>query len=60
MSALIETHALTRRDERRQTLLLQPTDFCLNRADRVSITGASGSGTTHRTNFQPGYRCSHQ
>ena len=44
MSALIETHALTRRDERRQTLLLQPTDFSLNRADRVSITGSSGSG----------------
>ena len=44
MSALIETRALTRRDERRQTLLLQPTDFSLNRADRVSITGSSGSG----------------
>ncbi|KMT57166.1 ABC transporter ATP-binding protein [Pseudomonas fildesensis] len=44
MSALIETRALTRKDERRQTLLLQPTDFTLNRADRVSITGSSGSG----------------
>jgi putative ABC transport system ATP-binding protein len=44
MSPLIETRALTRRDERRQTLLLQPTDFSLNRADRVSITGSSGSG----------------
>lgn len=44
MSALIETRALTRMDERRQVPLLQPTDFTLNRADRVSITGASGSG----------------
>ncbi|UEL26498.1 ATP-binding cassette domain-containing protein [Pseudomonas fluorescens] len=44
MSALIETRGLTRRDARRQVALLQPTDFCLNRADRVSITGSSGSG----------------
>jgi len=44
MSALIETRALARRDERRQAVLLQPTDFALHRADRVSITGASGSG----------------
>ena len=44
MSALIETRALTRMDERRQVPLLQPTDFTLNRGDRVSITGASGSG----------------
>jgi len=44
MSALIETRALTRMDERRQVLLLQPTSFTLNRADRVSITGSSGSG----------------
>ncbi len=44
MSALIETRALTRSDERRQVALLQPTDFTLNRADRVSITGSSGSG----------------
>ncbi len=44
MSALIETCALARRDERRQAVLLQPTDFALHRADRVSITGASGSG----------------
>ncbi|GAB5341982.1 MULTISPECIES: ABC transporter ATP-binding protein [Pseudomonas] len=44
MSALIETRGLTRKDERRQVALLQPTDFCLNRADRVSITGSSGSG----------------
>ncbi|MGB3123489.1 MAG: ATP-binding cassette domain-containing protein [Pseudomonas sp.] len=44
MNALIETRALTRMDERRQVPLLQPTDFTLNRADRVSITGASGSG----------------
>ncbi len=44
MSALIETRALTRMDERRQVLLLQPTDFSLNAADRVSITGSSGSG----------------
>ncbi|TFF13573.1 ATP-binding cassette domain-containing protein [Pseudomonas sp. BCA14] len=44
MSALIETRALTRQDERRQATLLQPTDFMLNRADRVSITGSSGSG----------------
>lgn len=29
MSALIETRGLTRRDERRQVALLQPTDFCL-------------------------------
>lgn len=43
-TALIETRALTRRDERRQVALLQPTDFSLNRADRVSITGSSGSG----------------
>lgn len=41
---LIETRALTRTDERRQVLLLQPTDFTLNAADRVSITGSSGSG----------------
>jgi putative ABC transport system ATP-binding protein len=41
---LIETRALMRRDERRQVQLLQPTDFSLHRADRVSITGASGSG----------------
>ncbi len=44
MSALIETRALTRRDERRQLALLQPTDFTLNHGDRVSITGSSGSG----------------
>ncbi len=44
MSALIETRALTRMDERRQVPLLQPTDFILNAADRVSITGSSGSG----------------
>lgn len=44
MSALIETRALTRRDERRQVPLLQPTDFTLNHGDRVSITGSSGSG----------------
>lgn len=44
MNALIETRALTRRDERRQVALLQPTDFTLNRSDRVSITGSSGSG----------------
>src|SRR5450830_1289005 len=44
MSALIETRALARRDERRQVALLQPTDFALYRADRVSITGPSGSG----------------
>jgi len=31
-------------DERRQVCLLQPTDFRLRSADRVSITGASGSG----------------
>ena len=41
---LIETRALTRRDERRQVALLQPTDFTLHRADRVAITGSSGSG----------------
>lgn len=44
MSALIETRALTRIDERRQVPLLQPTDFTLNPGDRVSITGSSGSG----------------
>ena len=44
MSALIETRALTRTDERRQLPLLQPTDFTLNHGDRVSITGSSGSG----------------
>ncbi|QJI12687.1 ATP-binding cassette domain-containing protein [Pseudomonas sp. ADAK22] len=44
MSALIETRALTRVDERRQVALLEPTDFTLNSADRVSITGSSGSG----------------
>lgn len=44
MSALIETRALTRMDERRQLPLLQPTNFTLNHADRVSITGSSGSG----------------
>ncbi len=42
MSALIETRALTRIDERRQVALLQPTDFTLKRADRVSITGSIG------------------
>ncbi|KTC62575.1 ABC transporter ATP-binding protein [Pseudomonas fluorescens ABAC62] len=41
---LIETRGLTRRDDKRQHVLLQPTDFALHRADRVSITGASGSG----------------
>jgi putative ABC transport system ATP-binding protein len=41
---LIETRALTRMDERRHVALLQPTDFTLNAADRVSITGSSGSG----------------
>lgn len=41
---LIQTRALTRMDERRQVPLLQPTDFTLNAADRVSITGSSGSG----------------
>lgn len=41
---LIETRGLTREDERRQVLLLQPTNFTLKRADRVSITGSSGSG----------------
>ena len=41
---LIETRALTRFDELRQVALLQPTDFTLNAADRVSITGTSGSG----------------
>jgi len=44
MSALIETKALTRMDDRRQTPLLHPTDFQLHHAERVSITGASGSG----------------
>ncbi|MGA9704344.1 ABC transporter ATP-binding protein [Pseudomonas sp.] len=44
MSALIETRAVTRRDERRQVALLKPTDFTLNHGDRVSITGSSGSG----------------
>ena len=44
MSALIETRALTRMDERRHVALLQPTDFTLNATDRVSITGSSGSG----------------
>lgn len=44
MSALIETRALTRLDERRQVPLLQPTDFSLQAGDRVSITGSSGSG----------------
>lgn len=44
MSALIETRAVTRRDERRQVALLQPTDFTLSHGDRVSITGSSGSG----------------
>ncbi len=43
-TVLIETRALTRRDERRQVALLQPTDFSLKRTDRVSITGSSGSG----------------
>ena len=41
---LIETRALTRMDERRQVQLLRPTDFTLRGADRVSITGSSGSG----------------
>lgn len=41
---LIETKALTRMDERRQAQLLQATDFTLRSADRISITGASGSG----------------
>ncbi|MBT2372422.1 ATP-binding cassette domain-containing protein [Pseudomonas fluorescens] len=31
-------------DERRQVQLLQTTDFALHGADRISITGASGSG----------------
>lgn len=44
MSALIETRALTRLDERRQVPLLLPIDFTLHAGDRVSITGASGSG----------------
>ena len=44
MTALLQTRALTRMDERRQVPLLRATDFTLNRADRVSITGASGSG----------------
>jgi len=44
MSALIETRALTRLDERRQVPLLQPIDFTLHAGDRVSITGASGPG----------------
>lgn len=44
MSALIQTRALTRVDERRQVALLQPTDFTLHAGDRVSITGSSGSG----------------
>ncbi|MBD8670842.1 ATP-binding cassette domain-containing protein [Pseudomonas lurida] len=44
MSALIETRALTRLDERRQVPLLQPIDCTLHAGDRVSITGASGSG----------------
>ena len=41
---LIETRALTRFDERRHVALLEPTDFTLHAADRVSITGSSGSG----------------
>lgn len=44
MSVLVETRALTRMDERRQLQLLQPTNFQLHRADRLSITGSSGSG----------------
>jgi putative ABC transport system ATP-binding protein len=44
MSALIQTRALTRVDERRQVALLQPTNFTLHAGDRVSITGSSGSG----------------
>lgn len=44
MSALIQTRALTRVDERREVALLQPTDFTLHAGDRVSITGSSGSG----------------
>ncbi|NWE14259.1 ABC transporter ATP-binding protein [Pseudomonas yamanorum] len=44
MSVLVETRALTRMDERRQLQLLHPTNFQLHRADRISITGSSGSG----------------
>ena len=44
MNALLQTRAFARTDERRQVALLQPTDFTLNAADRVSITGSSGSG----------------
>jgi len=41
---LVEAKALTRLDNRNQAQLLHPTDFKLCNADRVSITGASGSG----------------
>ncbi|MGY2162613.1 ATP-binding cassette domain-containing protein [Pseudomonas tolaasii] len=44
MAALLQTLALTRMDEHRQVPLLRATDFTLNSGDRVSITGASGSG----------------
>ena len=43
-TALIETCGLSRLDQRNGAPLLQPTDFRLNRGDKVAITGSSGSG----------------
>jgi putative ABC transport system ATP-binding protein len=41
---LIQTTGLMRRDPARSVALLHPTDFTLNRAERVVVTGPSGSG----------------
>jgi putative ABC transport system ATP-binding protein len=41
---LLETKAVTRRDERSQATLLNPTDLTLRAGDSVSLSGSSGSG----------------
>lgn len=41
---LVQTRALSRLDQSGTTQLLHPVDFTLSGADRVAITGSSGSG----------------
>ncbi|SAL70019.1 ABC transporter, ATPase subunit [Caballeronia cordobensis] len=43
-TSLVSTHGVTRRDARRATVLLHPTNFTLYAGQRAAITGPSGSG----------------
>jgi putative ABC transport system ATP-binding protein len=44
MTALVETHGVSRRDQLRGNTLLTPTDFTLAAGERLAINGPSGSG----------------